>query len=56
MNKTDGVKMKVSPNSPVAAQIIEDKVVDMLIFLSLRHFHMLSKETEFEKKVSFETQ
>jgi len=56
MNKTDGIKMKVSPNSPVAAQIIEDKVVDMLIFLALRHFHIVSKESEVEKKVSFETQ
>jgi hypothetical protein len=27
----------VSPNSPLAAQIIEDKVIDMLIFLTFRY-------------------
>lgn len=29
--------MRVSPNSPLSAQIIEDKVIDMLIFLTLRY-------------------
>ena len=29
--------MRVSPNSPLAAQIIEDRVVDMLIFLTFRY-------------------
>ncbi len=29
--------MRVSPNSPLAAQIIEDKVIDMLIFLTFRY-------------------
>jgi len=27
----------VSPNSPIAAQVIEDKVVDMLLFVTLRY-------------------
>ena len=27
----------MSPNSPLAAQIIEDKVIDMLIFLTFRY-------------------
>jgi len=29
--------MRVSPNSPLAAQIVEDKVIDMLIFLTFRY-------------------
>jgi len=29
--------MRVSPNSPLAAQIIDDKVLDMLIFLTFRY-------------------
>ena len=33
----DFSKMRVSPNSPLAAQIVEDRVVDMLIFLTFRH-------------------
>ena len=28
--------LRVSPNSPVAAQIMEDKVIDMLLFLTFR--------------------
>jgi hypothetical protein len=33
----DFSQMRVSPNSPLAAQIIEDKVIDMLIFLTFRY-------------------
>lgn len=33
----DYSKLRVSPNSPLAAQIIEDKVIDMLIFLTFRY-------------------
>ena len=33
----DKSKLRVSPNSPLAAQVIEDKVVDMLIFLAFRY-------------------
>jgi len=29
--------MRVSPNSPLASQVIEDKVIDMLIFITLRY-------------------
>jgi len=32
----DFSRLRVSPNSPLAAQIIEDKVIDMLIFLTFR--------------------
>jgi len=28
--------LRVSPNSPVAAQVIEDKVIDMLMFITFR--------------------
>jgi hypothetical protein len=30
--------LRVSPNSPLAAQIIEDKIMDMLIFITLRYY------------------
>ena len=30
-------QLRVSPNSPIAAQVIEDKVVDMLLFVTLRY-------------------
>lgn len=33
----DFSQMRVSPNSPLAAQIIDDKVLDMLIFLTFRY-------------------
>ena len=33
----DFSQLRVSPNSPLAAQIIEDKVIDMLIFLTFRY-------------------
>jgi hypothetical protein len=33
----DFQQMRVSPNSPLAAQLIEDKVIDMLIFLTFRY-------------------
>jgi hypothetical protein len=33
----------VSPNSPLAAQIIEDKVIDMLIFLTFRYTKVFSE-------------
>lgn len=32
----DFTRHRVSPNSPLAAQIINDKVIDMLIFLAFR--------------------
>jgi hypothetical protein len=54
-NKND-FKMKVSPNSPVARTVIEDKVIDMLLFLSLRHFkHTSEKGYDGEKRVTFDT-
>jgi len=34
----DFSQLRVSPNSPLAAQIIEDKIIDMLIFITLRYF------------------
>lgn len=33
----DASKLRVSPNSPLAAQIIEDKVIDMLLFITFRY-------------------
>lgn len=33
----DFSQLRVSPNSPLAAQVIEDRVVDMLIFLTFRY-------------------
>lgn len=54
-SKSDS-KMKVSPNSPVAWTVIEDKVIDMLLFLSLRHFKLVSAESEVEKWVTFDPQ
>lgn len=33
----DSSKLRVSPNSPLAAQVIEDRVIDMLIFLAFRY-------------------
>jgi len=30
-------QLRVSPNSPLASQVIEDKVIDMLIFITLRY-------------------
>jgi hypothetical protein len=38
----DSSRLRVSPNSPLAAQIIEDRVVDMLIFLAFRFTKALS--------------
>lgn len=32
----DFSRLRVSPNSPLATQIIEDRVIDMLIFLTFR--------------------
>lgn len=32
----DSDQLRVSPNSPLAAQIVEDKVIDMLIFMTFR--------------------
>lgn len=29
--------MRVCPNSPLAATIVNDKVIDMLLFLTFRH-------------------
>lgn len=39
----DYSKYRVSPNSPLAAQIIDDKVIDMLIFLSFRYTKAFEK-------------
>ena len=39
----DSSTLRVSPNSPVAAQVIEDKVIDMLLFVTFRfmkHFQV----------------
>jgi hypothetical protein len=33
----DYTGLRVSPNSPLTAQMVEDKVVDMLIFLTFRY-------------------
>ena len=44
--KRDPSTLRVSPNSPIAAQVIEDKVIDMLIFLTLRYM----KDFETYKK------
>lgn len=33
----DASKLRVSPNSPLAAQVIEDKVIEMLLFLTFRY-------------------
>jgi hypothetical protein len=33
----DYSRLKVSPNAPLAATIVEDKVIDMLIFLTFRY-------------------
>jgi len=32
----DASKLRVAPNSPLAAQVIEDKVIEMLLFLTFR--------------------
>ena len=34
----DYSKLRVSPNSPLAKVVIEDRVIDMLIFITLRYF------------------
>ena len=36
--KKDAHSLSVSPNTPLAAQLISDKVIDMLILVTLRHF------------------
>lgn len=33
----DSSKFRVSPNSPLAAQVVEDKVLDMLLFITFRY-------------------
>ena len=43
----DSSTLKVSPNSPVAAQVIEDKVIDMLLFVTFRfmkHFQVYKQK------------
>jgi hypothetical protein len=35
--KVDSSKLRVNPNSPLAAQIVDDKVIDMLLFLTFRY-------------------
>ena len=37
LKNKDNQGYRVSPNSPLAAQIIEDRVVDMLLFLTFRY-------------------
>ena len=39
----DFTRHRVSPNSPLAAQVINDKVIDMLIFLAFRFTKALSQ-------------
>lgn len=29
--------LRVSPNQPIAAQVMEDKVIDMLLFITFRY-------------------
>ena len=52
----DYSQLRVSPNTPLAAQIVEDKVIDMLIFLTFsytkvfnvwksKRLHDIGKET-----------
>jgi hypothetical protein len=36
--KKDTSNLRVSPNSPLAAQVIGDKVIEMLVLITLRHF------------------
>lgn len=43
----DASKLRVSPNGPLAAQIVEDKVIDMLLFLTFRY---LKNFKTFKKK------
>ena len=45
----DTSTLRVSPNSPVAAKIIEDKVIDMLLFITFRH--MKHFQTYKEKRL-----
>jgi len=33
----DYSQLRVTPNSPLAAQVIEDKVIEMLLFVTLRY-------------------
>lgn len=47
----------MSPNSPLAAQIIEDKVMDMLIFLTLRYTKVFNEwKTKKLTEIGKETQ
>ena len=43
----DYSQLRVSPNTPLAAQIVEDKVIDMLIFLTVRYTKVF---TEWKSK------
>ena len=43
----DSSTLRVSPNSPVAAQVVEDKVIDMLLFVTFRfmkHFEVYKQK------------
>lgn len=39
----DTSALRVSPNSPLASQLIADKVIDMLILITLRHFKVFNE-------------
>jgi hypothetical protein len=39
-------KFKITPNAALASQIIEEKVINMLIFLALRHSKAVNDENE----------
>lgn len=42
LKNQDFSQLRVSPNSPLAARVIEDKVVDMLLFITLRYLKNFS--------------
>ena len=46
----DTSTLRVSPNGPVAAQVIEDKVIDMLLFITFRF--MKHFETYKQKRLA----
>ena len=35
--RKDQSSLRVCPNSPLAAQVVEDKIIDMLLFITFRH-------------------
>lgn len=57
-SKKDAQSLSVSPNTPLAAQLIQDKVLDMLILVTLRHFKAFNewKREKIESGEPLETQ